>query len=71
VILSLPFLAAAAAQMTPATVPQRPNVTKIDMQASVTIIRAERIAPHPDKGLAHPTDRQYRQRDGLPLIEFY
>jgi hypothetical protein len=57
--------------MTPATLPQRSNVTKIDMQASVTIVRAERITPRPDKGLIHLTDRQYRQRDGLPLVEFY
>ncbi len=39
--------------------------------ASVTIIRAEPVAVKPQPSAAPQTDRQYRQRDAVRLVEFF
>ena len=39
--------------------------------ATVTIIRIERIEIEPQSGSLQPTDRQFRQRDSVPMVDFY
>jgi hypothetical protein len=39
--------------------------------ASVTIIRAEAVVVKPLPFAAPQTDRQYRKRDSVPLVEFF
>jgi hypothetical protein len=70
-MIALPLLAAVSAQLTPITEAHRPIVTNIEMQASVTIVRTEPIYTQPSKAHAKPTDRQFRTRENVPLVEFY
>jgi hypothetical protein len=58
--------------------PQRVAVPRPERvaQASVTILAAEEVAPRsyrpdPKSSTKRGKDRQYRVRDGMPLIEFY
>jgi hypothetical protein len=65
-IALLPLLLAAA----PAPVAERMPVSKV-ATASVTIIRAETIEVEPKPSTPPKPDRQYRQRDSVPMVEFY
>jgi hypothetical protein len=39
--------------------------------ATVTIIRAEPVEVRPTSSGDTKTDRQYRQRDSVPMVEFF
>jgi hypothetical protein len=70
-MVALPLLAAVTAQISPAVAVRRPEVAVVTMQASVTIIKAEGIDSQPLSLREKPTDRQYRTREDLPLVEFF
>lgn len=60
----------AATNTAPTTAPVR-NVQRVE--ATVTIIAAESIdaRTQPKRGNAEATTRQYRERDKVPLVEFF
>ncbi len=68
-IALLPLLLAAApvASDAPAA---RTQVSRAAV-ATVTIIRAEPVEVTPISLADAKTDRQYRQRDSVPMVEFY
>jgi hypothetical protein len=70
-MVALSLLAAVTAQISPTVAVRRPEVAVVTMQASVTIIKAEIIDSQPLNLREKPTDRQYRTREDLPLVEFY
>ena len=63
----LPFLLAAAPMATPAAPPRVSRVAT----ATVQIIKLESVSADADRNSAVPVDRQYRQRDAMPLVEFF
>ncbi len=68
-IALLPLLIAATPVGGDNVAPERP-VTRL-ASATVTIIQAERIAPSLVGIQASMSDRQIRQREARPIIEFY
>jgi hypothetical protein len=62
----LPLLLAAA----PIATAERMPVSKV-ATVSVTIIRAELIEVKPRPSVTPQTDRQYRQRDSVPMVDFF
>ena len=70
-IFAYSFAAAAIATMPQAAAPQLASSAKIEIQATVTVLRAETINPIPSKQQAQQLDRQYRKRVDLRLVEFY
>lgn len=68
-IALLPLLIAATQVGGDNVAPKRP-VTRL-ASATVTIIQAERIAPSLVGIQAPMSDRQIRQREARPIIEFY
>jgi hypothetical protein len=67
VISLLPLLLAAS----PATAPNAsPRVSRVGT-ATVQIIRAESVMPKSPEQDRKQRDRQYRQRDDMPLVDFY
>jgi hypothetical protein len=60
----------AAAPIAGGDLPARPQVARL-ATASVTIIRAERIGPSVADSNRADSDREVRQRDHRPLIEFF
>jgi hypothetical protein len=47
-----------------------PRVSRV-ATASVQIIRLEPVSARPETGDDKSSDRQYRQRDNMPLVDFY
>ncbi len=70
-MIALPLFALAAVPIPSAMELRRPVVVKTEMQASVTIMSAEPIEPQPSHSRMNRSDRQYRTRGDLPLVEFY
>jgi hypothetical protein len=67
VISLLPLLLAA----TPATAPNAPPRASRVGTATVQIIRAESAFPKTPEQDRKQRDRQFRQRENMPLIDFY
>jgi hypothetical protein len=67
-MFSLPALLLAAAPVSGGSAPAQ-MVTRV----SVEIVRGERVAVQPLKQsrTAKQTDRQYRRRDKMPMVEFF
>ena len=68
-IALLPLLLATAPVVGDAAPVRRP--VNVMATASVTIIRAEPVEAKPQPASAAQTDRQYRQRDSAPMVEFF
>jgi hypothetical protein len=67
VIALLPLLLAAT-PVVPEAMPSR--VSRV-ATATVQIIRLESVSAQVEPKEAKPADRQYRQRDDMPLVEFF
>jgi hypothetical protein len=48
----------------------RSQVSRVAV-ATVTIIQAEPVAVTPPLSSSASTDRQYRQRDSVPMVDFF
>ncbi|MEP7349764.1 MAG: hypothetical protein ABI668_07400 [Sphingorhabdus sp.] len=71
VISLLPLLLAATGIGHPEMIgPQRPVATRVAV-AAVRIIRAETVDVQKAPRTNQKMDRQYRQRDSVPMVEFY
>ena len=68
-IALLPLLLAAAPVSSDAPV-VRTQARRVAV-ATVTIIQAEPVEVTPISSADAKTDRQYRQRDSVPMVEFY
>jgi hypothetical protein len=66
VIALLPLLLAA----TPAATPAPPHVSRV-ATATVQIIEMESVSAKPAANDTRAPDRQYRQRENMPLVEFF
>lgn len=67
-VIMFGFLLLAATPVAPVATPAR--VSRV-ATATVQIIRLEPVSVQVDPQEAKPADRQYRQRDALPLVEFF
>ena len=67
VIALLPLMLAAS----PATAPTVPSRVSRVGSATVQIIRAEPVSAKPRVEDIKQRDRQYRQRESMPLVDFY
>lgn len=68
------LLSMAAEAATPAQPPSSPSVRDVQrVEATVTIIAAEsvNVRVQPQRGSSQATSRQYRERDKVPLVEFF
>jgi hypothetical protein len=68
-IALIPLLLATAA--VPTEAPAARRGAQVTATASVTIIRAEPVSVQKEASAPAPTDRQYRRRDAMPLVEFF
>jgi len=68
-IALLPLLLATAPAAADAAPMRRP--VAVMATASVTIVRAERVEVKLQPDSRPQTDRQYRQRDSAPMVDFY